>query len=357
MRGRIAAVKRGCYIGREAPYGYNKVVIGKDHTLEPSEDADIVRLVFDMYVNQGKTYYQIACHLNDLKIQSPRGGIWCRDTIRKMLMNDHYIGKVSFNKIKNTTMVENGVRITKKLSQPQEEVIIAEGKHPAIIDKDIFQKAQERLRKNPSTKKDFALQNPFAGIMYCAGCGKAITRHPYKLAGLRLECRSRPKCYKSAKYDDVEHAVITALEQSELPALQTKMRNGEGNSIAIQKKLLERLEKQMEDFRKQEEKQYDLLETGVYTQDRFEQRNAALRQKIEECQEKIYETKATMPKQVDYAERVVSLEKAIAALKNPEVSAEVKNRLLKTIIKRIEFSTGETGHNYTEIKLKFIMRL
>lgn len=357
MRGRIAAVKRGCYIGREAPYGYSKVVIGKDHTLEPNEDADVVRLVFDQYVNQGKTYYQIACHLNDLKIASPRGGVWCRDTIRKMLMNDHYIGKVSFNKIKNTTMVENGVRITKKLSQPQEEIIIAEGKHPAIIDKDIFQKAQERLRKNPSTKKDFALQNPFAGIMYCAGCGKAITRHPYKLAGLRLECRSRPKCYKSAKYDEVELAVITALEESELPALQLKMRNGEGNSIAIQKKLLERLEKQMEDFRQQEEKQFDLLETGVYTQDRFEQRNAALRKKMEECQEKIYETKATMPKQVDYAERVVTLEKAIAALKKPEVSAEVKNRLLKSIVEKIEFSTGETGHNYTEIKLKFIMRL
>ena len=357
LRGRIAAVKRGLFIGREAPYGYSKIVIGKDHTLEPNENADIVRLVFDLYVNQGKTYYQIACHLNDLKIPSPRGGIWCRDTIRKMLMNDHYIGKVTFNKIRNTTMVENGVRITKKISQPKEEIIIAEGKHPAIIDNDTFQKAQDRLRLNPSTKRDFVLLNPFAGVMYCAGCGRAITRHPYKLAGLRLECRSRPKCYKSAKYDEVEQAVIIALEESELPALQAKVRNGDGNSIVIQKKLLERLEKQMVELRQQEEKQYDLLETGVYTQDRFEQRNAALRKKIDECQEKIYETKATMPNQVDYAERVVSLEKAIAALKNPKVSAEVKNRLLKSVVKKIEFSTGETGHNYTEIKLKFDMRL
>lgn len=357
LRGRIAAVKRGLYIGREAPYGYNKIVIGKDHTLEPNENADIVRLVFDLYVNHGKTYYQIACHLNDLKIPSPRGGIWCRDTIRKMLMNDHYIGKVTFNKIKNTTIVENGVRINKKLTQPLEEVIIAEGRHPAIIDNETFQKAQARLKQNPSTKRDFVLQNPFAGIMCCAGCGRVLTRHPYKLAGLRIECRSRPKCYKSAKYEEVEQAVIVALEQSELPALQAKMISGEGNSVAIQKKLLERLEKQMVEFRQQEEKQYDLLETGVYTQDRFEQRNAALRKKMEECQEKIYETKATMPKQVDYAERVVSLEKAIAALKNPEVSAEVKNRLLKSVVEKIEFSTGETGHNYTEIKLKFNMRL
>lgn len=357
LRGRIAAVKRGLFIGREAPYGFSKIVIGKDHTLEPNENADVVRLIFDLYANHGKTYYQIACHLNDLKIPSPRGGIWCRDTIRKMLMNDHYIGKVTFNKIKNTTIVENGVRINKKLTQPPEEVIIAEGKHQAIIDKDIFQKAQERIKQNPSTKRDFVLQNPFAGVMYCAGCGRAITRHPYKLAGLRLECRSRPKCYKSAKYDEVEAAVITALEQSELPALKAKMRNGDGNSAAIQKKLLERLEKQMEELRQQEEKQFDLLETGVYTQERFEQRNTALRKKMDECQERIQETKATMPKQVDYAERVVTLEKAIAALKDPNVSAEVKNVRLKSIVEKIEFSTGETGHNYTEIKLKCFMRL
>ena len=357
LRGRIAAVKRGCYIGRTEPYGYDKVVIGKDHTLEPNKDADVVRLVFDLYANQDKTYYQIACHLNDLKIPSPKGGVWTRDTIRKMLLNTHYIGKVSFNKVKRTTMVENGERITKKLAQPQEEIIMAEGKHQAIIDNETFQKAQERFKKNPHIKHSTVLQNPFAGVMYCAGCGKAIARHPYKTAGLRLECRTRPKCYKSAKYDDVLEAVIATLEQSELPALQKKMQNGEGNSVAIQKKLLERLEKQMEEYRQQEEKQFDLLETGVYTQDRFDQRNSALRKKMEECQEKIYETKSTMPKQVDYAEMVVSTKKAIDALKNPAVSAEVKNKLLKAVVKKIEFSTGKTGHNYTEIKLKFTMRL
>jgi CMP-2-keto-3-deoxyoctulosonic acid synthetase len=64
-----------------------------------------------------------------------------------------------------------------------------------------------------------------------------------------------------------------------------------------------------------------------------------------------------MPKQVDYTERVASLEKAIVALKDPKVSPEVKNKLLKAVVTKIEFSTGETGHNYTEIKLKFNMRL
>lgn len=357
LRGRIAAVKRGCYISRESPYGYSKIVIGKDHTLEPNENADVVRMIFDLYVNQGLTYYQICCKLNSMKIPAPRGGEWKNDTIRKMLSNVHYIGKVSFNKIKRTISVENGLRIEKKLMQKPDDVIISEGKHAPIIDSDTFQRAQERIGLNPAVRHNYDLQNPFSGVLYCAGCGRAISRHPYKLAGLRLECRSKPKCYKSAKYEEVEKSIIAALEESELPSLQSKARSGAGNSADIQKRMLSRLEKQMDEYRQQEANQFDLLETGVYTLQRFKERNAIIRKKIEECEEQIREAKATMPKSIDYSEKVSSLEKAIAALKNPEASATTKNKLLKNIVKRIELSTGETGYNYTEIKLNITLKL
>ena len=49
FRGRVAAVKRGCFIGNYAPYGYDKIKIGKDHTLTPNDDADVVRLIFKLY--------------------------------------------------------------------------------------------------------------------------------------------------------------------------------------------------------------------------------------------------------------------------------------------------------------------
>jgi DNA repair exonuclease SbcCD ATPase subunit len=113
----------------------------------------------------------------------------------------------------------------------------------------------------------------------------------------------------------------------------------------------------MEEFRQQEEKQYDLLETGVYTHAKFEQRNSALRQKMEELQERIYKTKATMPQEVDYEEKVVTLQKAIEALKDKKVDAETKNRLLKSIVKRIELSTDSGGRNQSGLHLEFTMRL
>ena len=129
-----------------------------------------------------------------------------------------------------------------------------------------------------------------------------------------------------------------ALEYSELPALQAKWKSGEGNSVAIQKKLLENLEKEMENYRQQEERQYEFLESGRYSPDVFDKRNAVLRQKMEDCQERIYKAKATMPKEVNYAERIVALKAAIDAMKDGTASAEKKNRLIKAIVDRIEYS-------------------
>lgn len=357
LRGRNSAVKRGCYISVVPPYGFDKIVIGKDHTLVPNENADIVRMIFDLYVNHDLTYYKIAAHLNRLNIPAPLGGVWRYDTIRLILRNVHYIGQVSFNKVKKTIVVENGERVTKRLTQPKEAVIIAEGKHPAIVDIEIFQKAQAKRDMTPRAKRDTTLHNVFSGLLYCKKCGRALMRHPYKSTDDRFECRSSPMCYKTAKYSEVEQAVIAALELSELPQLKAQRDNREGDAVVLQRRLLDRLEKQMEDYRQQEEKQYDLLETGVYTQILFDRRNMALREKMDECQAQIRNTKANMPKSIDYDERITTLEEAISLMKDPSVSIEQKNSFLKRIIERIDYSTGESSYNHTTILLDITLRL
>lgn len=347
--GRVAAVKRGCFIGNKAPYGYKKIRIGKDHTLEIVEDeAEVVRLVFDLYTREMLTPGRIATRLNDMGIPSPTGILWKKDTIRGMLRNYHYAGKVYFNKIKDTQVMENGELITKRIRQADEDIIIAEGKHEAIIDPETWRTAQELVARNPRTKFTYALKNPLSGVLVCAKCGKVMLIHPYPHATDRYECRTRPRCFKSAKVDEVQAAVVAALEEGELPELRRKAQNDDGNARKIQARLLEKLERQMEEYRAQEETQYELLETGKYTHDLFDRRNAALRAKMEECQASIYKARSTMPEHVDFAERVSSLEAAIAALKDPEATPETKNRLLKAVVDRIEY----TGHQsyYTDKK-------
>lgn len=355
-KGREGAVQnRGCYLGTYPPFGYTKIKIGKNSTLEPNKDADIVKLIFEWYVNEGLTFYQIACRLNDMSLKSAKGGKWQKETIRVILKNPHYDGKVTYGSKKETMFIENGEKVRRRIKQ--EEFILAEGLHPAIVDHDIWIKAQEIRANNPSAKTGYELKNSFAGILKCAICGRQIAQHPYKHADTRLECRTRPMCFKSIKMSAVEEAVLIALEQTELPNLEAKLKNDDGNAFKIKKSLLANLEKELEDYKAQEEKQYEFLETGRYTEEIFDKRHAILRDKIEACQSKIRETQLSMPKQIDYAEKIVCIKKAIEALKS-DISPAEKNKFLKAIISRIDMSTTSTNkRNDVHLSLDIYLRL
>lgn len=341
-RGRVAAVKRGCFIGHRAPYGYNRIKIGKDHTLEPNEDADTVRMIFAWYTEDGLTRLEIARRLNEMKVRPPDGEAWHKDSVRYILQNMHYIGKVTYYKTKTTLVMEYGTLKKKHLKQPEEEVIVAEGKHEAIIDPETWAKAQA-LFDPPRIKEGRTQRNPLAGLLFCSKCGRALHLKGYKATvNDRYVCRSSPVCFRSVRLDHLLDGLVFGLENSELPNLQMKLQNGDGNARKIQERLIAKLEKQMEEYRDQEDTQYELLETKKYDQDTFDRRNAKLRAKMEECQQALYKAKASLPDSVNYEERILALKDAIAVLKDPDATPAEKNKIAKAIIERIEY-TGPPG--------------
>ena len=138
---------------------------------------------------------------------------------------------------------------------------------------------------------------------------------------------------------DLIPALKTALLEVHLPELEAKLANGDGSSATIQKQIIDRLEKQMADFKAQEAKQYDLLETGIYTNEVFVARNTALREKIDNCSDQLAEARKRLPQAVDYEEKIMTLKEAIAALDDEDYPVEQKNRLLKAVIKEIEYTS------------------
>ena len=338
----IAVTKRGAFIGSTAPYGYKKVKIGKLCTLEPHEtEADVVRMMYDLYLNHDMTFHSIGRKLDSMGIK-PRTGICWRDTsIRQIISNHHYDGKAVYGKRKTKTVIEDGkqVRKRKRLTDP-EQFTVVDGAHPALVDHETFVKANEKRTNNPRVIKDLKVSNPLAGVLVCAKCGHAMRRAPYTHADDRYSCTYHQKsCMKSIKVKDVMEAVITSLEQAELPNLKAKFSTNQGDSAAIQQKILDGLMKQMAEYREQEETQYELLETKKYTPELFEKRNAALREKMKQCEIQIEETRRTMPKPVDYADRIIALEDAIRALRDTTLDPEEQNRFLKKIVEKIEINT------------------
>lgn len=355
--GRIAAVKRGYYVNGKPPFGYNRIKLGKGWSLEANDDADTVRLIFDLHVNQGYTPGGVARKLNEMGIPSSKGGEWTRASARNILSNIHYAGKVSYNRVKETIVVQHGERVKRHIQQPEDEVIVAEGKHTGIISMETYQAAQEIIKNAPRVKDKKELTNMFAGVLRCK-CGRTMTYHPrHKHGNPRYNCPRRPPCQKMVRANDLEPLIIEALENAELPKLQQKLKNGDGDAAMIQKRRLEKLAKQMAEYRVQEDKQYEFLETGRYTQEVFDRRNATLRKKMDECELEMHKTREAIPKNVDYRAAIIRLEDAIDALKDTDMPIEIKNRKLRAIVKTINCQTTDLGRNNTAINLEIILRL
>lgn len=360
VRGRVAAAKRGCYSSAHAPFGYDRVKKGKDWTLEPNDDADAVRLMFDLYVTEGLSIGDLARRLEAAGVRKKSGKPWHRSELPWVMRNPVYIGKIRYGYNKQVKELENGEQVTRRHIQPEDNYILAEGKHPGIVDPEIFAAAESRLRLNSCVSAGFDLTNVLAGLLRCKNCGRVMCRigksKNSKPMAPRLQCPTKG-CCKSATYDSVVTAVISTLEHVELPNLQTKLANGEGNAVVIQRRRVDSLVKQMDEYRRMEDFQYDQLESGKYSQEVFDRRNAALREKMEACERDLYQARQAMPRNVNYEERIESLQRAIAAMKDPDMDIEAQNRLLRAIVDHIDYSAEGKSRFVDKVYLDVHLRL
>lgn len=137
-----------------------------------------------------------------------------------------------------------------------------------------------------------------------------MAQHPYKHARTRIECRNRNGCgSKSAFLDDVVEAVAFALEMEHLPDLEAKLTNNEGSAAKLQRKQLEKLSHDLEELYIRQTRLHDFLEDGTYTKEVFNQRMLLLSGQIEELRQRIFDTRQSMPQEIDYADRIVKLKK------------------------------------------------
>ena len=182
IRGRDSSASEGKWISSIAPYGYKKVKIPdeKGYTLEPiPEEAEWVKKVFEMYANYQGTKL-IANYLNDNHVPTRKGDIWNNGSIQNMITNVVYMGKIRRGWSKTQKSIENG-KVVKhiKRSKDMNDYQIYPGLHPAIVSEELYMQCQKiRMEKQPEpkTKDTVELMNPFAGILFCAECGKTVGR-------------------------------------------------------------------------------------------------------------------------------------------------------------------------------------
>ena len=350
-RGRLLSISEGNYLGSIPPYGYDKVVITEGKRKCPTlainpEQADVVRMIFDMYANKDLGRPTICNHLDSLGIKPPKGEHWSHIALKDMLTNIHYLGKVKWNWRKVVTIVEDSEIVKTRPKAQIGEFLIYDGKHEAIISQELFDKAQEKIGKTHRAKATTKVRNPLAGLLYCQ-CGRAMSYRSYTNPDgsyrfpPRFVCESQKHCLTgSCTYDEMIKLVTDILQQC-IEDFEIRIKNDNGDSIKLHEKLLKSLEKKMQDLEAKELAQWEAQASPDPSMrmppEIFKRLNEKLLKEKDEVKQAMCNARKSMPDQVDYQEKLVRFREALEALHNTEVEAEQKNKLLKACIERIEY--------------------
>lgn len=180
MAGRRKKASLGAWNGGQSPFGYE---LSDGVLLIDEEEAEIVRIIYDLYLNSRKGMAGIAKWLNIHGYRKKIRGNGKYDTftahfIKLILDNPVYCGKISYGRRTNEK-IEGTRNQYHKVKQTEYDVY--EGQHDAIIDEDTWKAVQLR-RKDTGIKNERKYGKDHAhmvtGIMKCPICGAPMYGRP-----------------------------------------------------------------------------------------------------------------------------------------------------------------------------------
>ena len=179
--------EQGQFIGSMAPYGY---ILKENHFIIDEPAAAVVRRIFLMKM-QGASFVEIAKTLNQESIPSPsryageRGGkkykdcshiLWQPQAVSRILYNPTYVGDMVQGR--NNRSIYSKEKQGKRKEEAWE---IRKDSHPAIIEREVFEKMQKLKEKNSKTWKDRqggpGYENILEGILVCGHCQHVMRRN------------------------------------------------------------------------------------------------------------------------------------------------------------------------------------
>ena len=366
--GRLASCKEGKYVGSVAPYGYKRVKLEgqKGYTLAPDpNEADIVKLIFKLYTQEDRIGTRLICKkLDTMGIKPRKGDVWSLPTVRDILKNEVYIGKIVWNRAKTVKSTVNGNIV---ISRPrQKEYDVFNGLHPALIDVDTFNKAQYFMSQNPRNPSRGKISNPLAGILVCGKCGKKMIRRPSPITSDYLIC-TNPYCDNiGAPLDVVESKIIEGMKiwLNHYTAKYKQMSATIDDNTPSIKPLIQNIDKKLSTLNSQLTNTYNLLEQGIYTKELFLQRQGALTSEINKLQEeraKLFNDADKKVQKENMKKLLIPKAEQLIDVYYDLSSAEAKNKLFKEIFSKIIY-TKEKGGRWDKsaidnFKLEFISNL
>lgn len=293
------AIKNGHVLGNDKLYGYDK----KDCVLTVNEEeAEIIRIIFDLYGNQRLGTRTISKRLMELGYTSREGNAFNTLTIRHILENPKYKGWYCGNKSQS---VDYRTKRNVLLNE-SEWVTYPDPSIPAIVSEELWNRANalyKRRReemKSHSSGVSFHNRYPYSAKIYCEEHGTTFHRQVIQTKKGQQEvwqCKvyrshGRAACsapqIRSSDLDVILSDIFKELVRDKekiIDSLVTVLTN-------IPKevdygKLRCQVENEMEDLERKKNRLLDLSIAGALTVEEFKERNDAFNAKILACQEKL----------------------------------------------------------------------
>lgn len=335
LRGKKQAQKEGYFIANTNPYGYDKERQGKGYVLVPNDKADIVRMIFNKFVHQGESVSDIKNYLNNNGIKPLKAKYWTPHNIKHLLRNKNYIGLIAYDTKTNTPKYY-------------------QGKHDPIIDVDTFNAADAKLKINADKAKfGTVVRNPLASIIKCSECGHTLSMATYS-HGRYLRCLF-PKCItKGAYLYDIEKQIISELHaeldnfnyflENHIEEINSKQNIIQAEIISINKEIIKK--------DSMINKCCELLEEGIYTKEKYLERVNSLSAEITSLKSNLDLLQNTNFEDVCKAEKAIPKLSAVLD-KYWSLDDSDKNKLLKSIISRIDYSKTKRKKRAGEIDNSF----
>jgi site-specific DNA recombinase len=178
MEGRIQKAREGKWNGGFAPYGYK---LEKGQLLINEEEAEAIRMIFDLYVHTDMGANGLAKYLANhgvVKIQRQNGKnpLFDSSLIRRILRNPVYCGKIAYGRRKTEKV--HGTRNDYRLVE-QDNYLLADGQHEALVSEELWHDAQvkllaqakkyEKVNRGKDTKIHL-----LTGLLKCPVCGAGM---------------------------------------------------------------------------------------------------------------------------------------------------------------------------------------
>lgn len=351
--GRKMAVEMGRWVFSSPPYGYD--YDRKTKKLEVNdEQAKVLRMIYDMYLNENMSSNDIAWSLNKQQIPSPKNTLWTGATILQQLKAEVTLGHIVYNKTKGNR--KSNSTIKKKFEYvPKNEWKTVYNAHPAIKTQEEHERILKTIKENNThTRKNNV--NVLSGVVKCYNCNSTLAIRKASHDG-RDEISNCSKC-KQCKGGRAEIVMNSIYESTK--SIKRTLENVKNDQLKDKEKTM--LLKEIEKLDAKLDTQYKAIENielwfeeGRYSSDKA-------KSKIKEREEKIYELENIVRKKREKFEsfsnmtntdRIKRLDEFIERMKKSsdendkaKQNSYIKNIISEIIWKRTEWDEIEVTVNF-----------